>query len=436
MEVRYDHSGNRISKMDFLQGSQSQVEFIVDANSGRNRDYPTLNAAKDALSANLSTLNGYSKKVYIYQVYDKNQVSDKTSSPIPLVSGTSISPITLGDGNHKVDVGLISIEYNTDDYWDLVSSRFSMSYTSGTHYSGVGNEIRHTGADPTVTPKIITNLPLGLGRYSTGSSEKLFYVKDHLGNLRLSVPSDPSMGGYDVYDYFAYGQQTKLMDAHSGPDKITETFTGKELDEQINLSYFGARYYDQDLALWISPDPKRQYSFSYSYCGGRPTKCIDKDGNEGSSAPPPGGYNLFASFGELFGRSIFGAILGLPSYTKEKTIETAKNPLVIATVAGPLLAAGAEVAGPAYALAQVGVVYMTQLQMEVEALPPAARFVIGVALGYAGSKVSNGSNDIGPAQIWSFGIGETLGKWIGTAGGYGTQYFDNTQKIKKEIQGE
>jgi len=32
-------------------------------------------------------------------------------------------------------------------------------------------------------------------------------------------------------------------------------FTAKELDEEIKLYYYGARYYDPRISLWISPDP-------------------------------------------------------------------------------------------------------------------------------------------------------------------------------------
>lgn len=33
-------------------------------------------------------------------------------------------------------------------------------------------------------------------------------------------------------------------------------FSAKELDEDTGLSYFGARYYDPKLSIWLSVDPK------------------------------------------------------------------------------------------------------------------------------------------------------------------------------------
>ena len=59
-------------------------------------------------------------------------------------------------------------------------------------------------------------------------------------------------------------------------------FTGKEHEEETELDYFGARYYDADLGLWISPDPARQFYNPYLYAGNNynPVNGIDPDGNQ------------------------------------------------------------------------------------------------------------------------------------------------------------
>jgi RHS repeat-associated protein len=38
-------------------------------------------------------------------------------------------------------------------------------------------------------------------------------------------------------------------------DRPLYRFDAKEFDEETNLTYFGARHYDQRLGLWLSPDP-------------------------------------------------------------------------------------------------------------------------------------------------------------------------------------
>jgi RHS repeat-associated protein len=37
--------------------------------------------------------------------------------------------------------------------------------------------------------------------------------------------------------------------------QVPYLFTGKELDTETGLYYFGARYYDPRLGVWVSPDP-------------------------------------------------------------------------------------------------------------------------------------------------------------------------------------
>ena len=56
------------------------------------------------------------------------------------------------------------------------------------------------------------------------------------------------------------------------------TLSGKELDDNIGLYYFGARYYDADLGIFISVDLMREFFDGYSYTGGNPGTLIDPDG--------------------------------------------------------------------------------------------------------------------------------------------------------------
>ena len=68
----------------------------------------------------------------------------------------------------------------------------------------------------------------------------------------------------------------------SSADKITENFTGKEKDDEIELNYFGTRYLDPMLGMWISVDPARQFTSPYLYAGNgyNPVNGVDEDGNE------------------------------------------------------------------------------------------------------------------------------------------------------------
>lgn len=62
-------------------------------------------------------------------------------------------------------------------------------------------------------------------------------------------------------------------------DKVTENFTGKELDDETELGYWGARYLDLMLGLWTSVDGHKEFYNSYSYGPINPINGYDEEGN-------------------------------------------------------------------------------------------------------------------------------------------------------------
>ena len=167
-----------------------------------------------------------------------------------------------------------------------------------THYTGIGTEIReefHNGSRERVS--VVVNMPQGLGRYKVADASQPaddnasrtfeWYLKNHLGSTMLvygTVSStDPNTADIGetkaAYDYRAFGEQVNLMPHDL--DKVTENFTGKERDDETKLNYFGARYLDPMLGMWVSVDPKRQFASPYLYAGNgaNPVNGVDGDGN-------------------------------------------------------------------------------------------------------------------------------------------------------------
>ena len=60
-------------------------------------------------------------------------------------------------------------------------------------------------------------------------------------------------------------------------------FNAKEFDEETGLYYYGARYYDSRLSLWISTDPMQERYpsvSSYTYCINNPIVAKDGEGKK------------------------------------------------------------------------------------------------------------------------------------------------------------
>lgn len=59
--------------------------------------------------------------------------------------------------------------------------------------------------------------------------------------------------------------------------------SGKERDSETGYHYFGARYYNSDLSIWLSVDPmsdKYPSLSPYNYCAWNPMKLVDPNGKE------------------------------------------------------------------------------------------------------------------------------------------------------------
>jgi RHS repeat-associated protein len=58
-------------------------------------------------------------------------------------------------------------------------------------------------------------------------------------------------------------------------------FNGKELDNETGMYYYGARYYEPRLSVWMSVDPmaeKYPNMSPFGYCANNPVNAIDPDG--------------------------------------------------------------------------------------------------------------------------------------------------------------
>ena len=80
------------------------------------------------------------------------------------------------------------------------------------------------------------------------------------------------------------------------------TFSAKERDTETGYSYFGSRYYNSDLSIWLSVDPmahKYPSLSPYVYCANNPVKLVDPDGEKIWIHDEEGGSAANAYYQEL-----------------------------------------------------------------------------------------------------------------------------------------
>ena len=106
------------------------------------------------------------------------------------------------------------------------------------------------------------------------------YHPDHLGSSSWITFSDGS--AVQHLHYLPWGEDF-VNQRISGYDGARYTFSAKEKDTETGYSYFGSRYYNSDLSIWLSVDPmaaKYPSLSPYVYCADNPVRCVDPNGEE------------------------------------------------------------------------------------------------------------------------------------------------------------
>ena len=107
--------------------------------------------------------------------------------------------------------------------------------------------------------------------------EKLqfYYHPDHLGSSSYITNLDGEVVQHIEYEVF--------IEERNSIWNTPYLFNAKEFDEETGLYYYGARYYDPRLSLWISTDPKQglypNYT-TYAYSFNNTLVYVDLDGCE------------------------------------------------------------------------------------------------------------------------------------------------------------
>nr|WP_321232910.1 SpvB/TcaC N-terminal domain-containing protein [uncultured Psychroserpens sp.] len=132
------------------------------------------------------------------------------------------------------------------------------------------------------------------GSGGNGNNKEAFVYYYHHDQIESSSYITDSNGEVTQHlEYFAFGET--FLEEHSNTERTPYLYNSKELDEETNLYYYGARYYDGKTSVWQSVDPPILGAFLdgkhyggvynssnlgvYNYVGQNPIKYLDPDGN-------------------------------------------------------------------------------------------------------------------------------------------------------------
>jgi YD repeat protein len=115
-------------------------------------------------------------------------------------------------------------------------------------------------------------------KYDYGRLTAINYP-DHLGSSSYITNLDGEVSQH--IEYVPFGEV--FIEERNNTWNTPYLFNAKEFDEETGMYYYGARYYEPRLSLWMSVDPleeKYYNSSSYAYCNNNPIRFIDPDGRK------------------------------------------------------------------------------------------------------------------------------------------------------------
>ena len=132
------------------------------------------------------------------------------------------------------------------------------------------------------------------------SYEKMqfYYHPDHLGSSSYITNLEGDVVQH--IEYVPFGEV--FIEERNNIWNTPYLFNAKEFDEETGLYYYGARYYEPRLSIWLGTDPKQdKYPNIHSYCFSlnNPIKIIDPNGQDSYLI-------IWASQPDAYGHAAFG----------------------------------------------------------------------------------------------------------------------------------
>lgn len=259
---------NKISKVN---GQDAQYSYDANGNlTGDNRDADNsknhmIYDCRNLLKEMQLIKNNGDAPPQIYQLkFDYDEAGNRIRKREYLYQGQDQTPIFQED-NGTTSLGTGD---NPPQTWMPVVDEYYVRDVSGKEIAVYhSNDLDHWNVCGTDN----------VGKINA-NGDKFFYIKDHLGSIRVVLNSDNNIVSAQDYDCWGYPLENRNFKS----EDINYKFTGKQRDAETGYDYFGARYYDARIANWGSGEPllEKRLSWSpYNYTRRNPVSNVDLDGN-------------------------------------------------------------------------------------------------------------------------------------------------------------
>ena len=222
----YDHQGERLMKSSLINTSVYLNDQVID---------------------NVTNLDPYTVYVNPFYVVTGLMGGDRVSKHYYMNQQRVATDITINyDPNGGAGGGEYAPSKGLDDFKEVVL------------------ELSHEPLDtsiltlPSLTdyyPETATAKSSNSQAEGTGSSGRIlfWYHPDYLGNVDLVTEIDGF--AHEFFIYNPWGEEMHQWNANTYAFTSPYRFNSKELDPETGLAYYGARYYQNKLGVWLSVDP-------------------------------------------------------------------------------------------------------------------------------------------------------------------------------------
>lgn len=182
------------------------------------------------------------------------------------------------DNMHRITSKRQTLSRNDIQFDGTLNVGYNLAYTYYTKFQLPYNGLNNDNIIPGFQPALMS---LASTASNTDNYEEYSYYihSDHLGSTSYITDSDGEVSQH--VEYVPFGEV--FIEELSSSAKLNTPFlfNGKELDEETGLYYYGARYYNPRLSLWLSTDPLELFAPNitpYRYGFNNPVNFIDRNG--------------------------------------------------------------------------------------------------------------------------------------------------------------